>query len=152
MISVVGTGLVPPFDVEPYGPGDSEFSASRRLLRRAVRHLGPRFADSCLSGCFSKPQAVVYGRAAPTVSENLAWVPIIVRHRRGLRKVSGPMPLAGWLRLPAMWEPEVLRNREGTALAMHSLPVSGLPYSGDDFAQHKNASDGLVLGGLPDDH
>ena len=45
MISVVGTGLVLPFDVEPYGPGDSEFSASRRLLRRAVRHLGPRFAD-----------------------------------------------------------------------------------------------------------
>ncbi len=45
MISVVGTGLVLPFDVEPYGPGDSEFSASRRLLRRAVKSLGPRFAD-----------------------------------------------------------------------------------------------------------
>ena len=45
MISVVGTGLVLPFDVEPYGPGDSEFSASRRLLRRAARNLGPRFAD-----------------------------------------------------------------------------------------------------------
>ena len=45
MISVVGTGLVLPFDVEPYGPGDSEFSASRRLLRRAVRNLGLRFAD-----------------------------------------------------------------------------------------------------------
>ena len=45
MISVVGTGLVLPFDVEPYGPGDSEFSASRRLLRRAVQNLGPRFAD-----------------------------------------------------------------------------------------------------------
>jgi hypothetical protein len=45
MVSVVGTGLVLPFDVEPYGPGDSEFSASRRLLRRAVQNLGPRFAD-----------------------------------------------------------------------------------------------------------
>ena len=45
MISVVGTGLSLPFDVEPYGPGDSEYSAGRRLLRRAVRHVGRRFAD-----------------------------------------------------------------------------------------------------------
>lgn len=45
MVSVVGTGLVLPLDVEPYGPGDSEFGASRRLLWRAVQHLGPRFAD-----------------------------------------------------------------------------------------------------------
>jgi hypothetical protein len=45
MLSVVGTGLSLPFDVEPYGPGDSEYSAGQRLLRRAVRHLGRRFAD-----------------------------------------------------------------------------------------------------------
>jgi len=45
MISVVGTGLTLPFDVEPYGPGDSEYSAGRRLLRRAARSLGRRFAD-----------------------------------------------------------------------------------------------------------
>ena len=45
MISVVGTGLTLPLDVEPYGPRDSEFSAGRRLLRRAVRNLGRRFAD-----------------------------------------------------------------------------------------------------------
>ena len=45
MISVVGTGLSLPFDVEPYGPGDSEYNASRRLLRRAVANLGSRFAD-----------------------------------------------------------------------------------------------------------
>ena len=45
MISVVGTGLALPFDVEPYGPGDSESAAGQRLLRRAVGHLGPRFAD-----------------------------------------------------------------------------------------------------------
>src|SRR5271166_5258626 len=44
-ISVVGTGLTLPFDVEPYGPGDSEYAAAQRLLRRAVDHLGPRFAD-----------------------------------------------------------------------------------------------------------
>ncbi len=45
MISVVGTGLSLPFDAEPYGPGDSEYAAGQRLLRRAVRHLGKRFAQ-----------------------------------------------------------------------------------------------------------
>jgi len=45
MISVVGTGLTLPVDVEPYGPGDSEYAAAQRLLRRTVAHLGPRFAD-----------------------------------------------------------------------------------------------------------
>lgn len=45
MISIVGTGLTLPVDVEPYGAGDSEYAAAQRLLRRAVAHLGPRFAD-----------------------------------------------------------------------------------------------------------
>jgi hypothetical protein len=45
MLSVVGSGLTLPLDVEPYGPGDSEYSAARRLLRRAVHHTGRRFAD-----------------------------------------------------------------------------------------------------------
>ena len=44
-ISVVGGGLDLPFDVEPYGPGESELTASKRLLERAVTLLGPRFAD-----------------------------------------------------------------------------------------------------------
>lgn len=39
------TGLTLPIDVEPYGPGDSEYAAAQRLLRRAVDHLGPPFAD-----------------------------------------------------------------------------------------------------------
>jgi hypothetical protein len=46
LISVVGAGgLTLPVDVEPYGPGDSEYAAAQRLLRRAGDHLGPRFAD-----------------------------------------------------------------------------------------------------------
>lgn len=44
-ISVVGCGLTLPFDAEPYGPGDCEYNAGRRLVRRAVEHLGRRFAD-----------------------------------------------------------------------------------------------------------
>ncbi len=45
MVSVAGTGLSLPVDVEPYGPGDSEYSGGQRLLRRAVKALGVRFAD-----------------------------------------------------------------------------------------------------------
>lgn len=46
MLSVVGTaGLSLPIDVEAYGPGDSEYAAGQRLLRRAIPQLGPRFAD-----------------------------------------------------------------------------------------------------------
>lgn len=45
MISVVGAGLSLPFDMEPYGPSDSEYAAGQRLLRRAASAVGPRFAD-----------------------------------------------------------------------------------------------------------
>jgi hypothetical protein len=45
MISVVSNQLTLPVDVEPYGPGDSEYSAGQRILRRAVAQLGLRFAD-----------------------------------------------------------------------------------------------------------
>jgi len=44
LISVVGTGLSLPFDVEPYGSGDSEYAAGQRLLMRAIHQLGARFA------------------------------------------------------------------------------------------------------------
>ncbi len=45
MLSVVGTGLTLPVDVELYGPGDSEYNAARRLFRRVSKHTGRRFAD-----------------------------------------------------------------------------------------------------------
>lgn len=45
LITVVGTHLSLPWDVEPYGPGDSEYAAGQRLLRQAAKALGPRFAD-----------------------------------------------------------------------------------------------------------
>ncbi len=45
LLSVVGAGLTLPVDVEPWGPGGSEYAAAQRLLQRAVEHLGPRFAD-----------------------------------------------------------------------------------------------------------
>lgn len=45
LLSVVGVGLTLPLDVEPYGPGDSEYAASQRLLQRTIAQLGRRFAD-----------------------------------------------------------------------------------------------------------
>jgi hypothetical protein len=45
MVSIVGTGLSLPMDVEPYGPGDSEYAAGQRLLQRSVQKLGVRFAN-----------------------------------------------------------------------------------------------------------
>jgi DDE family transposase len=45
MISVVGTGLSLPCDGEPYGPGDSEYAAGQRLLRRVIGSVGKRFAQ-----------------------------------------------------------------------------------------------------------
>lgn len=45
LLSVVGVGLTLPLDVEPYGPGDSEYAASQRVLQRAIGQLGRRFAD-----------------------------------------------------------------------------------------------------------
>ena len=45
MVSVVGTGLSLPMDVEPFGPGDSEYAAGQRLLQRVIKNLGIRFAN-----------------------------------------------------------------------------------------------------------
>lgn len=45
LTSIVGAGLTLPFDIEPYGPGDSEYAAGQRLLRRATDGLGKRFAQ-----------------------------------------------------------------------------------------------------------
>lgn len=43
--AVVGGSLTLPVDVEPYGPGDSEYAAGQRLLRRLRASLGARFID-----------------------------------------------------------------------------------------------------------
>lgn len=45
LVTVVGTGLTLPVDLEPYPEGDSEYAAGQRVLRRVVERLGPRFAD-----------------------------------------------------------------------------------------------------------
>lgn len=45
LAAVVGGDLTLPVDVEAYGPGDSEYAAGQRLLRRVRTNLGARFID-----------------------------------------------------------------------------------------------------------
>ena len=45
MLTVVGTGITLPLDVEPYGAKDSEYAAGQRLLKRATGRIGRRFAQ-----------------------------------------------------------------------------------------------------------
>ena len=90
-ISVVGAGLSLPFDVEPYGPGDSEYAAGQRLLARAVNALGVRFADYLVvDGEFATaPFLHAAGRAGvPVVArlkENLPELFAAVEKRFGSR-------------------------------------------------------------------
>jgi hypothetical protein len=77
MISVVGTGLPLAFDVEPYGPGDSEYAAGQRLLKRAVPLLGTRFADYVVAD--AKFATAPFLHAADEVS-----MPIVTRLKDNL--------------------------------------------------------------------
>ena len=59
-------------------------------------------ASSCLSGCLSKPQLVVWGGAQAAVPQEPPRVPSAVRHRASLPAVLGHVPVAGWVRVPAL--------------------------------------------------
>jgi hypothetical protein len=51
MISVVGAGVTLQLEVETSGPGDSEYAAGKRVLKRSAEHLGPRLADYAVVDC-----------------------------------------------------------------------------------------------------
>jgi len=80
-ISVVGAGLPLPIDAEPYGPGDSEYAAGKRLLARAVNALGRRFADYVVvDGNFAK---------APFLhAAGAAGLPVLARLKGNLPELS----------------------------------------------------------------
>ena len=80
-ISVVGTGLTLPFDAEPYGPGDSEYAAGQRLLRRAHSQLGPRFADYLVVDG-------AYATAPFLHATDKTGIPVLARLKKNLPELS----------------------------------------------------------------
>jgi hypothetical protein len=104
------------------GSHEAAFACTRQLMPEdcfPARRRSPRTSDwPC--GAVSKQvsrlvpvrlfqQATTCnGRAAPRVSEDLAQVPVNVRYRSGFPDVSGGVPLARRLHLPAVWEPELI--------------------------------------------
>jgi len=79
---VVGGDLTLPVDVEPYGPGDSEYAAAQRLLRRLRTRLGARFID----------YVVVDGEFATApflhLASELGW-PVVARLKENLPELLG---------------------------------------------------------------
>jgi hypothetical protein len=82
LAAVVGGELTLPVDVEPYGPGDSEYAAGQRLLRRVRANLGARFID----------YVVVDGEFATApflhVAAEAGW-PVVARLKDNLPELSG---------------------------------------------------------------
>jgi Transposase DDE domain len=81
LAAVVGGDLTLPVDVEPYGPGDSEYAAGQRLLRRVRANLRARFID----------YIVVDGEFATApflhVATEVGW-PVVARLKDNLPELS----------------------------------------------------------------
>lgn len=81
LAAIVGGGLTLPVDVEPYGPGDSEYAAGQRLLRRLRARWGARGID----------YVVVDGEFATApflhLAEKVGW-PIVARLKENLPELS----------------------------------------------------------------
>ena len=81
LAAVVGGDLTLPVDVEHYGPGDSEYAAGQRLLRRVRVNLGARFIDYVVvdGGFATAPFLHVAGKAG--------W-PVVARLKENLPELS----------------------------------------------------------------
>jgi hypothetical protein len=81
LAAIVGGGLTLPVDVQPYGPGDSEYAAGQRLLRRLRARWGARGID----------YVVVDGEFATApflhLGEEVGW-PIVARRKENLPELS----------------------------------------------------------------
>jgi hypothetical protein len=81
LAAVVGGDLTLPVDVEPYGPGDSEYAAGQRLLQRVRANLGMRFIDYVVvdGGFATAPFLHAAGKAG--------W-PVVARLKDNLPELS----------------------------------------------------------------
>jgi hypothetical protein len=59
-----------PVDVEPYRPGDSEYAAGQRLLRRVRVSLGARFIDYVVVDAIDLLRLLQLGLSAPVVTDS----------------------------------------------------------------------------------
>lgn len=119
MVSIVGGEVNLPLDVEPYGQGDCELTAGKRLLPRAMASLGPRFADYVV--------ADAKYAAAPFLNEAVKLgLHAIVRLKdnvpdllgRATVRFNSRPPDAGFVHLGApveIWDDETFTPWEGLA-------------------------------------
>lgn len=93
-ITVTGAGLTLPFDVEPFGPVDSEYAAGQRLLRRVMPTLGPRFVNYLVVDAGFATSTFLHATASlglPVVArlkDNLPELSAAVEKRFGTRRPS----------------------------------------------------------------
>jgi hypothetical protein len=62
------------------------------------------------------------------------------------------MPLAGWFRLPALRWSTRIQVAETETLAVLWMSAPSFAHGWNNPSQHEDALDGLVLGGLSDNH
>ena len=101
-MSVVGTGLTLPFEVEPYGPGDSEYAAAQRLLTRARRSPGNPLCRLRGGGWRVCPRPLLAHRQSPGTARRRAAEgesPPLVGHRAAALPAASSHPrLSRWKR------------------------------------------------------
>ena len=90
----------------------------------------------CLSGCFSKPLAVVYGGAATDLSQDAPPVSASVCERGSLPAVLGRVPLARGLQVSPMPPHSRLCLGGTETLAACRLPPPSLAHFGNRPSQH----------------
>ena len=83
-ISVVGVGWTLPINVEPDAPGDREYAAAQRLLRRVIHHLGPRFADDLVADG-------EYATAPFLHTSGDVGLPVVARLKENLPLLAAPV-------------------------------------------------------------
>ena len=97
------------------------------------------------------PLFVVYGRAAPWVSEEFARVSASIRHGGSLPGLLGGVSLARRLRVSSLRASPSLSSRAPTVAVWH-VPIPGLADRGYDSPQYEDTADRVVLGGVSGRH
>jgi len=85
------------------------------------------------------------------VPANGPGVQPVLPRRAGVPRLSGCLPLARWVPLPALRPRRGVRPAAPAALAVQVVRLPGLGHGRHDPAPHPDVAPDLVLGGLLDD-